>query len=322
MKPILFTGLIAGALLLSPHAAFAQNYPLRQVSIVVTFPPGGNADTVARLLADKLTQSLGQTVIVENKPGGATIVGTTAVVQAPADGHTLLESGTNTNINPFLGHKTPYDAEKDLTPVALLVTVPGVLAVNADLPVKNVAELIALAKAKPGEINYGSAGNGTFAHLAMEQFAQLTGTKMTHVPFRGFGPAMVGLLRNDVSVLASDIPGAIEHIRAGKLRALAFTGATRMPQIADLPTLEEAGVKGYEAAGFLGIMVRSGTPPETIAILNREINKALTSPEMLRHIANNGLGTGGGSPADFSKFLQRDRSIWSKVIVAGNIKGE
>jgi tripartite-type tricarboxylate transporter receptor subunit TctC len=321
MKPGLFAGLTAGVLLLS-QAAFAQNYPSRQVSIVVTFPPGGNADTVARLLAEKLTQSLGQTVIVENKPGGATIVGTTAVVQAPADGHMLLESGTNTNINPFLGHKTPYDAEKDLTPVALLVTVPGVLAVNAELPVKNVAELIALAKAKPGEINYGSAGNGTFAHLAMEQLTQLTGTKMTHVPFRGFGPAMVGLLRNDVSVLASDIPGAIEHIRSGKLRALAFTGAARMPQLPDLPTLEEAGVKGYEAAGFLGIMVRSGTPSEIVAALNREINKALASPELQRHVANNGLGAGGGSPADFTGFLQRDRAIWSKVIATGNIKGE
>jgi tripartite-type tricarboxylate transporter receptor subunit TctC len=318
----LFAGLVAGALLWSPQLLSAQGYPSRQVSIIVTFPPGGNADTVARLVADKLIQSLGQTVIVENKPGGATIVGTNAVVQAPADGHTLLESGTNTNINLFLGHKTPYDAEKDLVPVALLVTVPGVLAVNAELPVRNVAELIALAKAKPGEINYGSAGNGTFAHLAMEQFTQLTGTKMTHVPFRGFGPAMVGLLRNDISLLASDIPGAIEHIRSGKLRALAFTGATRMPQLPDVPTLEEAGVKGYEAAGFLGIMVRTGTPAEIVTTLNREINKALASPEMQRHIANNGLGAGGGSSEDFTRFLQRDRAIWSKVIAAGNIKGE
>jgi tripartite-type tricarboxylate transporter receptor subunit TctC len=145
---------------------------------------------------------------------------------------------------------------------------------------------------------------------------------MTHVPFRGFGPAMVGLLRNDVQLLASDIPGALGHIRDGKLRALAFTGATRMPQLPDVPTLAEAGVAGYEAAGFLGIMVRSETPPEVGALLNREINNALKSPEFVRHVANNGLAAGGGSPADFTAFLKRDKAIWTKVIAAGNIKGQ
>ncbi len=310
------------AALLLPSAASAQTYPSRQISIVVTFPPGGNADTTARLLADKLSQSLKQTVIVENKPGGATIPGTSAVIQAPADGHTLLQAGTNTNINPALGNRTPYDAERDLAPVILLLTVPAILVVHADVPAKNVAELIALAKSKPGALNYGSAGNGTFAHLAMEQFTQATGTQLAHVPFRGLGPSMIGLLRNDVQVMASDIPGALAHIRDGKLRALAHTGKTRMPQLPDLPTLAEAGVKDYEAAGFLGIMVRAGTPPDVIATLNREINSALASPEISRHVANNGLGAGGGTPADFIAHLKRDRDIWSKVIAAGNIKAQ
>ena len=302
--------------------AHAQSYPSRQISIVVTFPPGGNADVTARLLADRLSQAFKQTVIVENRPGAATIPGTSAVLQAPADGYTLLEAGTNTNINPILGNKTPYDAERDLVPVALLVTVPAVLVVNAAVPANNVAELIALAKAKPGELNYGSAGNGTFAHLAMAQFTQATGTKISHVPFKGLAPSMMGLLRSDVQIMASDIPGSLEHIRAGKLRALAHTGATRMPQLPDLPTLAEAGVKDYEAAGFLGIMVRTGTPPEAIAALNREINAALKSPEMTRHIVNNGLGTGGGTPSDFVAHLQRDRAIWTRVIGAGGIKAE
>ena len=308
--------------LLCPGAGSAQSYPSRPITIVVTFPAGGNADTVARLLGEKLSQALGQPVIVENKPGAATVIGTTAVLQAPADGSMLLQAGTNTNINNLLGYQTAYNAEQDLVPVALLVTVPGVLVVNAAVPVTTVSELVAYAKSKPGELNYGSAGNGTFPHLAMEQFAQLTGAKLTHVPFRGFGPAMVGLLRNDVQLLASDIPGALGHIREGKLKALAFTGATRMPQLPELPTLAEAGVAGYEAAGFLGIMVKSGTPPEVVAVLNREINNVLKSPEFARHIANNGLTLGGGSPADFTAFLAHDRSIWSKVIAAGGIKGQ
>ncbi len=318
----LLTALAIGAAFMLPGSAGAQTFPSRQMSIVVTFPPGGNADVIARLVADKLSQALKQTVIVENKPGAATIPGTSAVIQAPADGHTLLEAGTNTNINPILGNKTPYDADRDLAPVVLLVTVPAILVVHADVPAKNVAELIALAKSKPGALNYGSAGNGTFAHLAMEQFNQATGVTTTHVPFRGLGPSMIGLLRNDVQIMASDIPGSLPHIRDGKLRAIAHTGTARMPQLPDLPTLAEAGVKDYEAAGFLGIMVRTGTPPEAIAVLNREINNALNSPEMARHIANNGLGAGGGSPADFVTHLKRDRTIWSKVIAAGGIKAQ
>ena len=309
-------------LVLSFGPAAAQNYPSRQISIVVTFPPGGNADTIGRLIADKLSQAFKQTVIVENKPGAATIPGTSAVLQAPADGYTLLQAGTNTNINPILGNKTPYDAERDLVPVVLLVTVPAVLVVNAGVPVNTVAELVAYAKSKPGELNYGSAGNGTFAHLAMEQFTQATGTKIAHVPFKGLGPSMVGLLRNDVQVMASDIPGALAHVHADKLRALAHTGTRRMPQLPDLPTLAEAGVKDYEAAGFLGIMVRAGTPPEAIATLNREINRALASPELSKHIAGNGLVTGGGAPADFIALLTRDKAIWQKVISTGAIRAE
>ena len=309
-------------LVLSFGPAAAQNYPSRQISIVVTFPPGGNADTIGRLIADKLSQAFKQTVIVENKPGAATIPGTSAVLQAPADGYTLLQAGTNTNINPILGNKTPYDAERDLVPVVLLVTVPAVLVVNAGVPVNTVAELVAYAKSKPGELNYGSAGNGTFAHLAMEQFTQATGTKIAHVPFKGLGPSMVGLLRNDVQVMASDIPGALAHVHADKLRALAHTGIRRMPQLPDLPTLAEAGVKDYEAAGFLGIMVRVGTPPEAITTLNREINRALASPELSKHIAGNGLVTGGGAPADFIALLTRDKAIWQKVISTGAIRAE
>jgi tripartite-type tricarboxylate transporter receptor subunit TctC len=313
---------VVGALLLRPDMAASQGYPTRQIHLIVTFPPGGNADTVARLVADKLTQQLGQSVIVENKPGAASIVGTGAVVQAPADGYTLLQAGTNMSTNPALGHKTPYDAERDLVPVVLLVTVPAVIVVNPALPVSTLPELVVHAKARPGEVNYGSAGNGSFPHLAMEKLAQETGIKLTHVPFRGFGPATIGLLRNDVNLLASDIPGALEHVRAGKLKALAVTGSARMPQLPDIPTIAEIGVRDYEGVGFLGIVVRTGTPREVMDVLNREINRALKTPEIDRHIANNGLVAGGGTPDDFALFLKRDQAIWTKVIATGGIKGE
>jgi tripartite-type tricarboxylate transporter receptor subunit TctC len=313
---------VVGALLLRPDMVASQGYPTRQIHLIVTFPPGGNADTVARLVADKLTQQLGQSVIVENKPGGASIVGTGAVVQAPADGYTLLQAGTNMSTNPALGHKTPYDAERDLVPVVLLVTVPAVIVVNPALPVSTLAELVVHAKVRPGEVNYGSAGNGSFPHLAVEKLAQETGIKLTHVPFRGFGPATIGLLRNDVNLLASDIPGALEHVRAGKLKALAVTGSARMPQLPDIPTIAEIGVRDYEGVGFLGIVVRTGTPREVMDVLNREINRALKTPEIDRHIANNGLVAGGGTPDDFALFLKRDKAIWTKVIATGGIKGE
>jgi tripartite-type tricarboxylate transporter receptor subunit TctC len=178
------------------------------------------------------------------------------------------------------------------------------------------------AKSRPGEVNYGSAGNGSFPHLAVEKLAQETGIKMTHVPFRGFGPALIGLLRNDVNVLASDIPGALEHVRAGKLRALAVTGSTRMPMLPEVPTVAEVGVPEYEGVGFLGIMVRAGTPRDVIDVLNREINRALASPEIANHIATNGLVAGGGTPEDFAAFLKRDKAIWTKVIASGGIKAE
>jgi tripartite-type tricarboxylate transporter receptor subunit TctC len=322
MSRLLLAALFAGAVLLGPDVAASQTYPARAIHIMVTFPPGGNADTMARLVADKLTQQLGQSVIVENKPGSASIVGTIAVLKEPADGYMLLQAGTNISTNPALGHKPPYDAERDLVPVVLLVTVPAVVVVNPLLPVATLAQLIEHAKARPGEVNYGSAGTGSFPHLATEKLAQETGIKMTHVPFRGFGPAMIGLLRNDVSLLASDIPGALEHVRAGKLRALAVTGSARMSQLPEVPTVAEAGVRDYDGVGFLGIAARTGTPPDVIDLLNRDINRALASPEISKHIASNGLVAGGGTPADFGAFLARDKAIWSKVIDTGGIKAE
>ena len=320
MRKVIPLLLIVAASLAQASAGFCQDYPSRPVTVVVPYPPGTNADVIARLLTDKLARGLKQTFVVENRPGGATVPATAAVLQAPADGHTLFESGTATNINPLLGVKTAYDADHDLIPVALLVTFPGVLVLNPSVPAASVDELIALAKSKPGVLNYGSPGSGSFPHLAMEQFNQLTGTRITHIPFRGLGPTMMGLLRYDVQMVISDIPGALENIRSGKLRALAQTGLTRMPQLPELPTLAELGLSGYEAAGFLGIWVKAGTPPDATAALNRDINQALASPEISKYASNDGLHVAGGTAADFAVFLKRDRAIWSRVIAEGGIK--
>jgi tripartite-type tricarboxylate transporter receptor subunit TctC len=323
MLRILSLLLVTLAPLLHAGAAAAEpSYPSRQLTIVVPYPAGANADTIARVLADKLTHSLKQTVVVENHAGGATVPATVQVLQAPADGHMLLVSGTNTNINPLLGIKVPYDAERDLVPVVLLVTFPALLVVHPSVPAASVAELVALAKSEPGVLTYGSPGPGNFAHLAMEQFKQRTGTDILHVPFRGLGPTMIGLLRNDVQMTVADIPGAIEHIAAGKLRALAQTGLSRMPQLPDLPTLAEAGVAGYEATGFLGIWTRAGTPAEALAVLNRDINQALTSSELKRYAAGKGMIIAGGTAESFASFLSHDRAIWSRVIAEGEIKAD
>jgi tripartite-type tricarboxylate transporter receptor subunit TctC len=322
MRKAILLLLIVAAPLVQAGGALCQDYPSRPVTVVVPYPAGTNADAVARLLADKLARGLKQPFVVENRPGGATVPATVSILKAPADGHTLLESGTATNINPLLGVKTAYDMERDFAPVILLLTFPGVLVLNPGLPAANVEELVALAKSRPGTLNYGSPGTGSFAHLAMEQFNQLTGARITHIPFRGLGPTMMGLLRDDVQIMISDIPGAIEHIRAGKLRALAQTGLARMPQLPDLPTLAEVGLSGYEATGFLGIWVRAGTPPEAITVLNREINRALATPEISSYAANDGLSVAGGTAADFAAFLKRDRTIWSRVITEAAIKAD
>ncbi len=314
--------ILAGPFLQVGTAVSQSSYPSRQLTIVVPYPPGTNADTIARLLGDKLSQSLKQPVIVENRAGGATVPGTAQMLQSPADGYTLLQAGTNANINTLLGIKPPYNVERDLVPVVHLVTFPGVLVLHPNISAKSVADLVALAKAKPGSLTYGSAGMGSIFHLAVEQFKQRTGTEFLHVPYRGLGPAMVGLLRNDVQVMVADIPLVLDHIRSGKLRALAQTGSTRMPQLPDVPTFAEAGVAGYEAAGFLGIWARAGTPAEALSVLNREINRALASPEVKGYSANGGMLVAGGTSAGFVKFLDHDRAIWSRVITEAGIKIE
>ncbi len=303
------------AMLLGLGTAFAQGYPSKTVKIVVPFPPGGSADVLARTVAEKLGKSMGQPFVVENKPGAGGIPGASPW-GAPADGHTLLFANTNIAINPSLYKKLPYDTAKAFAPVILMVQVPNVLLVSSQLPVNNVQELVALAKSKPGTLNYASAGNGTFPHLAVEMFKLHSGAPLTHIPYKGAAPALNALLSGEVQVLSNDLVTAAQHVKTGKLKALAITSATRSPTLPDVPTMAEAGLRDYVAVGWQGIMVPAGTPAAAIERLNTEINKALADPELRTTLSNQGLIVVGGSVQQFADFLRQDTSRWAATVKA------
>jgi tripartite-type tricarboxylate transporter receptor subunit TctC len=290
------------------------------VKVVIPWPPGGIADTTARLIAQHLQESLGKPFVADNRPGAATIIGTTAVAKAPPDGYTLLLANTNISTNPSLFKTLQYDADKELTPVSLAMIIPAVLVINAAVPANNIGEFLALAKTRPGVLNFGSVGTGSFNHLAGEMLNQLAGIKLTHVPYKGFAPATTALLANEIGVLVSDLPNVLQHIRAGKLRGLAVTGTKRMAVMPDLPTLAEAGVRDYVAEGWLGIMVTAGTPRPVIALLNTEINRALQSPAMTERYATQGVELTPWTPEAFAAYIQTSRGRWAQVIARGDIK--
>ena len=308
--------LAAIALLLGMGTALAQGYPNKPIKLVVPFPPGGSADVLARNVGDKLSKSMGQPVVVENKPGAGGIPGATAVATAPADGYTLLFANTNIAINPSLYKKLPYDTATAFAPVVLMVQVPNLLLVPAQLEANNVKELVALAKAKSGNLNYASAGNGTFPHLAVEMFKLHSGAPLTHIPYKGAAPALNALLAGEVQVLSNDLVTATQHVKSGKLKALAITSATRAPTMPDVPTMAEAGLRDYVAVGWQGIMVPAGTPAAAVERLNAEINKALADPEVKASLASQGLIVAGGTVQQFAEFLKQDTARWAATVKA------
>lgn len=302
------------------NAASAQGtYPDRPIKIVVPFAPGGIADGTARLIASELSNNLGQPVIVENRPGGAAIIGTQLVAKAPADGYTLLMATTNVSTNPALYKKLPYDADKDLIPVALAVTIPGAMVVPPSLPVKNFNELVSYAKQNPEKISYASVGLGSFSHLAVEGLAQRTSTKMVHIPYKGYAPAITSVLSDETHLLASDVQGALPYLRTGRLRALAVTGVKRVAVLPEVPTLQELGIKDYQAVGWLGLMAPSGTPAQIVSLLNNEVNKAMRKPTAVQRYTEQGVDVFNGDPSAFRKFLDDNRAGWEKVIKTANI---
>ena len=318
-----FLHLVAGAAALPAVSSIAraQAYPTRPVRIVLPFAPGGVNDITARLIGQWLSERLGQQFIVENRPGGGGNIGIEAVVRSPADGYTLLVVGTTAAINATLFEKLNYNFIRDIAPVASIIRVPHVMQVNPSLPVATVPEFIAYAKANPGKISMGSGGNGSPAHVTGELFKMMTGVNLTHVPYRGAGPAITDLLGGQIQVTFTDMAASIEYIRAGKLRALAVTTATRSEALPDIPTVGDF-VSGFEASQWVGLCAPKNTPPEIIGKLNTEINTGLADPRLKARFADLGGTVLPGSPADFGKLIADDTEKWGKVVKLSGAKPE
>jgi tripartite-type tricarboxylate transporter receptor subunit TctC len=314
----LFT-LLATSLLAS--AALAQaDYPNRPIRVVVPFSPGGAVDGPMRVVAQELGKRLKQQVIVDNKPGAGATIGSGEVAKSAPDGYTLLLASQTNAISASLYPRLPYAPIDDFVGISLLGREPGVLVVHPGMPVKNVAELIALAKAKPGELNYASSGNGSGQHLFMAQFASMAGVKLTHVPYRGSGQATTDLLAGTVPMAMPGTAGMVAHIKAGKLRPLATSGSARAPQLPDVPTLDEAGLKGYSAYVWMGLLAPKGTPQAIIDRLNREVKAALATPEVKTYFTEAGIETVGSTPAEMDAFFREERDHWSRVVKESGAK--
>jgi tripartite-type tricarboxylate transporter receptor subunit TctC len=302
--------------------ALAQAWPAKPIRYIVPFPPAGATDITARIAADKIAGPLGQPVVVENRPGAAGNVGTEFVAKATPDGYTILQCTVAQSISATLYSKLNYDLEKDLVPVAMIALVPNVMIVNPSVPAKSVAEFIALAKSKPGKINFASSGSGTSIHMSAEMFMMLTGVKMLHVPYKGSGPALAGMLGGEVDVMFDNLTSSIGFIKSGKLRALAITSATRYPELPDLPTVQEAGVPGYEATAWFGILAPRGTPRNVVMRINTEINKALAQPDVKEKLAQQGAVASAWTPEQFGAFIHNEIAKWGKVVKASGAKVE
>jgi tripartite-type tricarboxylate transporter receptor subunit TctC len=303
------------------RVARAQAWPSRPVRIVVGFPAGGATDIMARLMGEWLTQRLGQQFIIENKPGASGNIGTESVARAPADGYTLLLAVTPNAINASLYSNLGFDFMRDIAPVIYFARLAYVVVLNPSVPATTLPEFIAYAKANPGKINYGSAGQGTPQNIACELFKMMTGVNLVHVPYRGGAPAVADLLAGQVQVIFAPVSESIQQIKAGKLRALAVTPAARLDVLPDVPTVAEF-VPGYEASGFAGMGVPKGTPAEIIDMLNKELNAGLADSKIKGRIEELGGTVTGGSPAEFGKIVADATEKWAKVIKFAGVKAE
>jgi tripartite-type tricarboxylate transporter receptor subunit TctC len=318
-----FLHLAAGAATLpaASRIAQAQTYPTRPVRLIVAVAAGGGADIVTRLMGQWLSERLGQQFIVENRPGGGTNIGTEMVVHAPADGYTLLQVNLAHAINATLYDKLNYNFLRDIAPVAGIVGVSNVVEIHPSVPAKTLPEFIAYAKANPGKINMGSAGNGSSSHMAGELFKMLAGVNLVHVPYRGQGPAMTDLLGGQLQVIFATTPGTTEYVRIGKLRALAVTTRARAEALPEVPTVADF-VPGYEASQWYGFGAPKNTPPEIIERLNKAVNAALADPKMKARLADFGGTVMPGSPADFGKLIAEETEKWGKVVKFAGIKAD
>lgn len=318
---------IAAALALLGAATSATaveiSYPVRPVRFIVPFAPGGSTDTLARTLAQRLSDVLGQQVVVDNRSGGNGNIGTEIVARAPPDGHTILLGYiANLGIGPSLYAKLPYDPVRDFAPVTQLAVSPNILVAHPSLPVKSVRELVAYAKANPQKINYASAAVASLGHLAGELLNSAAGIHMQHVPYKGSGQAVIDLLAGQVQIMFSGMSSVMPHIKAGKLRPLAVTGAQRSPATPDVPTIAEAGYPGFEASAWYGVLAPAGTPKAIVSRLNAEILRVLKIPEVKERLENVGFELVGGTPDAFATYIRSEIEKWARVVKASGIKAE
>ena len=314
---------IAALLALVASAAHAQaQYPVRTVRIIVPTSPPGGADVVARSVAPGLSERLGQQVIVDNRAGASTMIGHEMAAKAPPDGYTLVMGISTLAINPATFKHVPYDALRDFAPITQAAIQTLVLATHPSFPARNVKELIAIAKARPGDVSFSSPGFGTNPEMGMELFLYLTGTRMLHVPYRGGGESILALVAGHVSVTVASMLGTMPHVRSGKLRALGVTSSKRVATASDVPTVAEGGVQGYESLQWYGLLAPTGTPKEIIARLNREAVAVLRNPDIMTRLANDGTEIVAGTPEEFGAYIRAETDKWAKVVKAAGIKPE
>jgi tripartite-type tricarboxylate transporter receptor subunit TctC len=312
-----FVSLLAGFAV----AAHAQTFPSKPVRLIVPFAPGGSTDIVARVLGQKLNEAWGQPVLVDNRAGGSTVIGTEIVAKAPPDGHTLLVTPAPFTIVPSLMKKLPYDPVKDFEPITLINTTPLVVVVHPGVPARTIKELVALAKSKPGALNYGSSGSGGSNHLAGELFNAMAGVKMVHVPYKGNAPALTDLVGGHVDVVFNGLTSALPFVKSGKLRALGVTSLNRSSTLPNVPTLDEAGLKGFQAVAWNGLTAPARTPRAVIDRINADVLKVVRSPELAEKLKAEGSDPVGNSPEAYAQFLRDEIAKWAKVIRVANITG-
>lgn len=307
-------------LLLASAAICAQEYPTRPVRMIVPVPPGGIVDVVMRVVGQKMTEVMGQTLVIDNRPGATTNIGTELVARASPDGYTLLSNSLPLVVNPSMYAKLPFDVEKDLAPVSLIAAAPYILVSHPALPARSLKELIALAKAKPGTIRYSSAGNGSNLHVAAELFKVMTGTDLVHVPYRGGGPALTAVLGNETQLSFLSLIAVAPHVQAGKLRALGITSLKRSSVLPDVPTIDESGVAGYEFSSWVGVLAPGKTPPATISTIYAIIEKAVRAPGIAERFAAEGAEIVASTPDRFREYIHSELGRWAKVVKETGMK--
>ncbi|VIO73248.1 hypothetical protein CI1B_48530 [Bradyrhizobium ivorense] len=304
-------------------AAQAQNYPVRPITLVIPFAPGGSTSIVGRGVAEKMGELLGEKVVVDNRPGAGGTVGTKAVAKSDPDGYTLLLGYTGTlAIGPSLYKNAGYDPRKDFAPIGMIGNAPNSLVVHPSFQAKSVAELIAYAKANPGKVNFGSAGAGTASHITGEYFARAAGITLVHIPYKGTGPALTDLLGGHIPMAFAPIPASHTNVAAGKLRALAVTSSTRSGLLPDVPTIAEAGLPGFDASLYYGLVAPAGTPRPVIDKLNKALHAALASEEVKRQLGNDGTDITPGTPEDYADFIDKDEKKWAQLVKASGVEQE